>query len=329
MTTTNRGDSFTYFVSLARSGDSFTLPSSGTVSSSSKPGIDPVAIWKSINGIADTVTDPIWIRLANLTDFKWDKSSEEKENYISDGHGGVILEDSFNIKTKREATATCNQSSPIIEEIHWNTGAQNDASTTLVMDSVQTKYFIVHVEKFSNKLQQVVHSYELYMQATCDSIDDGNPEEYASWEVKFKKLISSIERDAKIPAGSTTSAGAGQILKLADGAITANTLVTVTSATEVATNGAEESPIGVAPSAADSGAEVVVSLLNGGLTVVTMYASEAIDAGDLVYTAATGFVSALSVTPGTYYVVGKALSTTIGAGNIIVAPYSPYPIVVS
>jgi hypothetical protein len=329
MPSTNISDTFTYNVSLARVGDTFTLPSGGTVSSTSLPAVDPIALYKARKSIADTVTDSIWTLLANLTAFKWDKSGDEKENYVSDGNGGSVLDDSFSIKVKREATATLNQSSPIFEEIHLCSGALDDASTTVAIDSVPTKYFWMHVEKFSRRLQQVVQSYEMYVQATADSLDDGNYEDFPTFEVKFKRLSNSNERYANIPAGSSVVAGPGQILKLADGAIVAHTLVTVSSATQVSEAAISDVPIGVAPSAADSGDQVAVSLLNGGLTAIVMYASEAITAGTTVYAAASGFVSLLSATPGTYNAVGVALSTTTDAGNISVAPLSPYPVVVS
>ena len=328
MANTNRGDTFTHKISLARVGDAFTLPTAGTVSSTSKPGIDPMAIWKAHAGTADAVTDACWTLLPNITNYKSDGSGDEKENRISDYAGGTVVEDMFLINRKEEYTATCNQMSPLLFEIIHKTAALTDASTTYTSGQYPTKYFIVHHEVWSRRLQQVVMSEEYYAALSCDSSEDDYTE-YGTFEVKIKKLDSTIAREAMIPAGSTVSAGSGQIVKLASGAIDASSLVYVTSATEVATAGESNLPLGVAPQAATSGAQVVVSLLNGGVSVLNMNASEAIDAGELVYAAADGEVQDLPEVNGTYYVVGQALTSTTGAGAITVAPLSPYPVTVT
>jgi hypothetical protein len=76
---------------------------------------------------------------------------------------------------------------------------------------------------------------------------------------------------------------------------------------------ATESLVGVTTTSADNGGATTISLVNGGGTAYAT-ASEGIDAGDAVYTAASGKIAS-SVTTGTK--VGIALDTAAADGDII------------
>jgi hypothetical protein len=121
-------------------------------------------------------------------------------------------------------------------------------------------------------------------------------------------------------ANSLTGTHRGSVTRFTDAAVTTRYLLgTVGSdSVHVAINGANTVPFGViADEAAASGEEVSVELLGAASTTTRMVASAAIAIGSLVYTAASGRVSTLSATSGTYYCVGVALSAASAAGDVI------------
>lgn len=129
----------------------------------------------------------------------------------------------------------------------------------------------------------------------------------------------------------------GTISRLPDAAIaTRNLLHKVGSdADHTVVCGANAVPLGTIndeATAADVTAAnvyVAVDLLGKGPTK-RMVASEAISAGVLVFTAASGKVSLLSASAGTYYCVGTALTAASADGDIIeVADCSPIKTVVA
>lgn len=78
--------------------------------------------------------------------------------------------------------------------------------------------------------------------------------------------------------------------------------------------GKNDMPYGPAEDAVPVSEPVGVCALGGGGTALVV-GSEAIDAGDEVYTAASGKVSKLSAVAGTYYKVGRALTSTTADGD--------------
>ena len=117
----------------------------------------------------------------------------------------------------------------------------------------------------------------------------------------------------------------------ADGAIAKYLLLKIGSdATHVTTAGAADRPLGNsedAPAAAED--PVNVDLLGVTNKTRIMLASEAITAGDLVYTAASGKVQNEPAAAGTYYCVGRALTAATADGDkIVVATIVPEKLVV-
>lgn len=119
---------------------------------------------------------------------------------------------------------------------------------------------------------------------------------------------------------------------LADAAISTRYLLVKsgTDAAHVALCGASDQPLGIAtdePAAAEEG--VNVDLLGIQTEGKILIASGAISAGAYVYTAANGKVQAEPATPGTYWRVARALSTTSADGQPLeVVPLDPIKLVV-
>jgi hypothetical protein len=121
-------------------------------------------------------------------------------------------------------------------------------------------------------------------------------------------------------ANSLIGTHRGSATRFADAIISTRYLLgtTGTDAQHVAVCGASAVPIGViSDEAASAGDEVTVELLGSSGNTVRMVASAAITAGVLVYTAASGKVSALTSTSGTYYCVGVALTAASAANDVI------------
>jgi len=122
------------------------------------------------------------------------------------------------------------------------------------------------------------------------------------------------------------------ITKLADAAQTTRHLLVKigTDADHIAVCGASNDPLGVCndePSAAEREANVI--LLGVTHNTVLMVASEAIPAGERVYTAASGKVQDEPSAAGTYYCVGRALTAAGDDGDVIeVEPCFPIGLVV-
>lgn len=125
----------------------------------------------------------------------------------------------------------------------------------------------------------------------------------------------------------------GRITKLADAAIASRWLLVKfgTDADHVDLCGATDVPIGVCtdePEAAEDA--TAVDLLGAAPGTTLMVASEAITAGELVFTAASGKVQDLPAGAGTYYQVGRALNAAGADGDLVeVAPCFPLATVVS
>jgi len=119
---------------------------------------------------------------------------------------------------------------------------------------------------------------------------------------------------------------AGGVTRKTDAAIaTRHLLVKVGSdASHVAACGASEVPIGTVPDEASAAEEnVEVALLGCAPSTRKMVASEAIDAGEKVYTAASGKVQDLPAGAGTYYCVGTALTPASADGDVIEVDPAP------
>ena len=123
------------------------------------------------------------------------------------------------------------------------------------------------------------------------------------------------------------------VTKLADAAITTRHLLVKqgSDADHIAVCGANDDPSGVCddePSAAEK--EANVNLLGVIHRTVLMVASEAITAGERVFTAASGKVQDEPTDPGTYYCVGRAMTAASADGDEIeVEPCFPIALVVA
>jgi hypothetical protein len=109
------------------------------------------------------------------------------------------------------------------------------------------------------------------------------------------------------------------LTKKADAALTdEHLLVTFGSdADHIAINAADDMPLGTVPDTPSEAEDIVaVNLLGSRNETVTMVASEAIDAGEIVYTAANGKVQDEPAS-GTVYKVGRALQAATADGDEI------------
>jgi hypothetical protein len=125
----------------------------------------------------------------------------------------------------------------------------------------------------------------------------------------------------------------GALAKRADAAITdRHRLVKFGSdANHIALCGAGDLPLGPCPDEPEAAEDPCAVLALGAVRgTVKMVASEAIDAGEQVYTAASGKVQDLPGGAGTYYLVGTA-ATAAGAADeeIEVIPSYPIKVVIS
>jgi len=112
----------------------------------------------------------------------------------------------------------------------------------------------------------------------------------------------------------------GAITRKVDAAITTRYLLAKegTDDDHVDKCGAADIPIGVMTDEAKAAEDnIAVELLGGSKRTLLMVASEAIDAGTYVYTAANGKVQDEPASAGTYYLVGKALSDAAADGDEI------------
>lgn len=113
---------------------------------------------------------------------------------------------------------------------------------------------------------------------------------------------------------------ANSLTKKADAAITTRYLLGKigSDVNHVAACGASDIPIGVITDEAAAAEDLVaVEMLGVSKRSILMVASEAISAGEHVYTAASGKVQDLPAGAGTYYEVGLALTAASADGDII------------
>ena len=134
-------------------------------------------------------------------------------------------------------------------------------------------------------------------------------------------------------ANSVTGTHKSVITRLTDAAVTTRYLLGTAGSdvSHIAVGGASSVPMGViADEASAAGEEVAVELLGSAGSTVRMVSAGSIAAGNLVYTAASGRVSTLSSTAGTYYCVGIALSAATAAGEVVeIDPCVAHKIIVS
>jgi hypothetical protein len=135
--------------------------------------------------------------------------------------------------------------------------------------------------------------------------------------------------DERLIAANTNPANCGihedgQISRLPDAVLASRHLLVKVGSDgdHVAVNGVHDMPLGSVPDTAtqarvDEGLLPVTVLLLGRDDTKLMVASEAITAGVDVYTAASGKVSTLSASAGSYYKVGKALTAAAADGDQI------------
>lgn len=126
----------------------------------------------------------------------------------------------------------------------------------------------------------------------------------------------------------------GQIVKLCDAALTAENLLVKqgSDADHVAvTTAATEQPLGIAPNKTDAAEDAcTVRLLGKGGSTKLGVAAEALATPlTRLVAAANGRVAALSAVGGTYYVIGRNLTTAAAAGDPVeIDDCQPYPVVV-
>lgn len=112
----------------------------------------------------------------------------------------------------------------------------------------------------------------------------------------------------------------GSITRKTDAAVSTRYLLAKqgTDADHVAACGAAEVPLGVFTDEASAAEEyTAVELIGVTKRTVLMVASEAIDAGEQVFTAASGKVQDTTVGANTTYLVGTALTAATADGDLI------------
>lgn len=122
----------------------------------------------------------------------------------------------------------------------------------------------------------------------------------------------------------------GPITKVADAAIARNLLVRMTSATNVDLCGASQRPLGVASENETSASTQRIPVNPMALTgTKILVASEPIAVDAEIYTAASGKVQDLPAAAGTYFRVGRALTSAAADGDPIeVETHAPIRVVV-
>ncbi len=149
----------------------------------------------------------------------------------------------------------------------------------------------------------------------------------AHWASSPWKAAGGIVARAINNAGTHESV----VSRIAEGAIaTPHLLVKIGTApgSQVIVSGAAEEPIGAAQDDAEDAARVAIELLGKGATRL-LIASEAITAGENVYTAANGKIQDEPASAGTYYWVGTALTAATTDGDEIeVETIKPVKVVV-
>lgn len=119
---------------------------------------------------------------------------------------------------------------------------------------------------------------------------------------------------------------AGSVTRKTDAALATRHLLhkVGSDADHVAPCGASDVPLGTVPDEASAAEEnVEVALLGSAPSTRKMVASEAIDAGEKVYTAASGKVQDLPTSAATYYCVGTALTAAAADGDVIEVDPAP------
>ncbi len=135
------------------------------------------------------------------------------------------------------------------------------------------------------------------------------------------------------PVFSNTAEGihAGLITRTLESAVSVRHLLGKIggSASQVSPCSASDSPLGVITDAGAPGDPVNINLLGTSPSTVLMVASEAISAGEDVYTAAGGKVQDQPAATGTYYQVGRAVTAATGDNAVLeVEPCAPRKLIV-
>jgi len=143
----------------------------------------------------------------------------------------------------------------------------------------------------------------------------------------IKKLFN------RLPAFSNVAEGVhpGSITRALESAVSTRNLVGKqgSAANKIAPCGASDLPLGMITDTGEADDIVNVSLLSNSPSTVLMVASEAISAGDNVYTASNGQVQDQPASAGVYYHVGQALTAAAGNGSVFEAiPMTPRKVVV-
>ena len=119
-------------------------------------------------------------------------------------------------------------------------------------------------------------------------------------------------------AGLATTHPNGVLTKDAEAAVATKYLLVRqgTAANQVLIGTAADKPLGIAQSTAAADELLTVHALGASQDTQLVIAGGTIARGDRVYTAASGKVTAISATPGTYWMVGEAL--TGGSSNAVI-----------
>ncbi len=141
--------------------------------------------------------------------------------------------------------------------------------------------------------------------------------------IRFIKILFH-----RLPVFSNVAEGThqGQVTRLLDSSVSTRNLIGTqgSQANEVAVCDASDLPLGVITDTGEEAGAVNVCLLSNSPSTVLMVASEAISAGEDVYTAANGLVQDQPSIAGTYYHVGRALTPASGNGSPLeVMPIAP------
>jgi hypothetical protein len=146
------------------------------------------------------------------------------------------------------------------------------------------------------------------------------------------RFIKNLFKTRPVFANVAEGVHPGLVTRTLENAVNTRHLIGKTGSTtgQVALCGAADSPLGVITDTGEAGDPVNVHLLSTSRTTALMVASEAISAGQDVYTAASGKVQNQPGITGTYYQVGRALTAATGDGATIeVEPCAPRKLIVA
>ncbi|MBC2593049.1 DUF2190 family protein [Ruficoccus amylovorans] len=145
------------------------------------------------------------------------------------------------------------------------------------------------------------------------------------------RFIKKLFHARPVFANSAEGTHAGRITRILENTVSVRNLLGKIGPTADQTSlcGAGDKPLGVITDSGEAGEHVSISLLSASSTTILLVASEAILAGQDIYTSASGKVQNEPTAAGTYYLVGRALTAASGDNTLVeVEAFAPRKVIV-